>query len=738
MDENAYVMPISMHAPSLNRPSDSKAIALPHDLLPNGRMSQDDKFSSHLPPDSASAGNDGWAGPKEHVQGWTPSPQAVMESNGPNNSSLARKPSPPLQEDGWPAYKQITSAYIAPIERSSPVPVLASARPPVNQMSGGWQTPVNVVSSYNSSQSEIYAAPLNHNNTNGWSASSTSRSAVAAPFASNSSFVPVGNPHVMPYQSRPSEASNDGWPAPKTEIRGWNPDIVDYLSQDTDKARRPQPASMTGGASGWRVIGDGLPSSHKGAAPISSSQGGVENGPSNNRGSSGPFRSVPEPVGTEWRTSTPKASIPSLQRNSVESAPFNSQRQQQLSQPGPAVLAPTSSVSSRMRTRVISGWTVEVPASPSPPPPVPSTSLDKWKLPQTSDPDPRSMKQDDNNYQNNASNADNGARKDDWTNARQLGTAVNMSDAQQATGQYIDAAGDANRKEIAVGRREPTHLGADSRAAQTNQQDFHGLASRRLDVEDSIRPSESASNVGGYNNSSSWSQGRPNESPRDAWKPTVRPHLGQWKPYAGDTASDTSGSPNHTGSLNKVYDSSAEGNWRMATSENKTPRGAQAAFPAQTLHRDTSNVAYTNENVDNGWSTSTTTEPRLHSQNNSGWQRPGGGMQFSAPTPQRWDSVGGDLVQDLERAATPRADRSIATHAHQGVPDIAGRSISIMGASKYHAEGLQMKEIVSFMHSSSWTGIVLLFHTDFQITKAGQSLRRSVFRGRKFCRFTHK
>ena len=217
-------------------------------------------------------------------------------------------------------------------------------------------------------------------------------------------------------------------------------------------------------------------------------------------------------------------------------------------------------------------------------------------------------------------------------------------------------------------------------------------------AEDSIRPSESASNVGGQGNGSTWSEKRPDQ---DRWHPAAVPQSREWKPYAGEETSDTSGSPSQEIGIGRSSEKPAEDAWRgPPPSDDRMARAPQSPFPVETANQtsgwQTADAGSGNRGgTSSGWGGPATSEPQLHNRSTPGWNASTNAVPLPAPTPRRWDTMAGGAIDDLERAATPRADRSTNTQASQHVPDGAGRSISIMGASKYHAEGLQMKEEVS-------------------------------------------
>lgn len=165
-----------------------------------------------------------------------------------------------------------------------------------------------------------------------------------------------------------------------------------------------------------------------------------------------------------------------------------------------------------------------------------------------------------------------------------------------------------------------------------------------LDPDDSIRPSESASNVG---------TGSTAPSSRQAV-------FGQWKPSTV----------------------SAPLKWREGNfPEDEDDHYANNAASTRLHHNTQANYPKSNGFV---------------KVNGTGWNDESVfNEHVAAPAPRRWDSVGHDAVHGLERAATPKASFTAQSYDQNRADRSNGPALGIRGASKYFDEVQHLRNEVS-------------------------------------------
>lgn len=231
---------------------------------------------------------------------------------------------------------------------------------------------------------------------------------------------------------------------------------------------------------------------------------------------------------------------------------------------------------------------------------------------------------------------------------------------------------------------------------------------------ESIRPSESASNVGG--SVASDDDNRTMRSPsRSMHGPSSR--SGKFRTFSSQNsnAGDGTGSSSPISNFDDNPNATTTGWDPIPAKPLANPSVGAQPHPVQTAQQS-SQADITRELPPHQQQPEARREPEQ--QYSNGWQPANSGNQHGwnstpaqpplpAPTPRQSSSASYAAVNDLERAATPRAARStVSTHSRvsnvhphqqQSVPSerAATLSISIKGASKYHAESNDLKEQVS-------------------------------------------
>ena len=588
-----------------------------------------------------------------------------------------------------------------------------------------------------SGQSGGYGYASAKQDTQGWTNSSYNRHN-SPPYGSSHSAGPSGTSYAQPpltkpqpeyaWTAPPSQTTNyhqnnyngrplspDGWPAKKQEIRGHEQAVPDLLSQYVNN----QSGSSTNAqSSGWKTTSSNVSGNTVTAAketPLPPSEAGGTAGSSSRPSRSTPalpplsvptaIPAVPEQRAPRPQIDSPAPVIPiapiSVAPAAVNPSPTSQaqlqQQQSALSEPRVQESMPgTTRPQSQSGTRIINGWTAkdtvksddDVPPVPSMPQGYPQpqssaayepaaplvqsvpettlTSQEAWILP----------------------NAD-AIKNNNWTSTTRRSRVSKEEQMPAYTHSPL------------YGREE-----ASSSTLNTSWYD-----------DNSIRPSESASNVGIADDSMASPTGSQSRGRSEVGAQSGGQNAFGRRPmpkFESEKDSDL-GSDDSSGSLNDNPNVRA-GGWqrspavlppqesRMARqlsgeSNARAQQRTSAGHPGHQSQHSHHGQESRNSNRDNGWSM-----PQAHT---SGWiqtsaqndheSRP---APLTAPTPRRWDSASQQLVGDLERAATPRAPysahfgpghgRSVSTATRA-----PGSTMSIRGASKYHAETVMLREEVS-------------------------------------------
>lgn len=472
------------------------------------------------------------------------------------------------------------------------------------------------------------------------------------------------------YRNDGRPLSPDGWPVKKSEaqLRGNAAPIPDLLSRYVESQPAPPVAATS---TGWRSSSSNASKSTTAVAkeiPLPSSEVGDASW-------SRPTRPGPSPPGStqptassassQWRASTPKAASPApiIPIAPVAVAPGAARASSSAHTPPPIHQISQSQAdastggfdkSLQPDIRVLSGWTVKVPfgqdAHVSAGPPVTAT-------PRHHAQQPPPLARDDKMTREESASTSAG------------GEAWILSDLNAVKNN--DWTSTTRRSRVSKEEQIPTYGRISPYAAVTAGVEDFG--------DNSIRPSESASNVGGYNDSSSSHPATQRE------KQTARRPMRQ---FQGEKDSDL-GSNGSSGSLNDNPNARAGGWQRSPTSRDPLEQTLRQSDQQYQGGPQESNYTVPSQAQTSGW----IQQPSYNdSKQNS----------ISAPQPRRWDSGSQQLVGDLERAATPRggyAAPAASVQGRSGSTVGAGRgpgsTISIRGASRYHAESLMLREEVN-------------------------------------------
>lgn len=584
------------------------------------------------------------------------------------------------------------------------------SRPSANAGGNGWSNQNNDTQGWNASPAQYTTSNISPSYGSHPSGGSTSHSQSQMPskkaepeFAWTAPPTQSNNYQHNNYNGRP--LSPDGWPAKKEEIRGHEGEVRDLLSQYLEKQAAPAPAAAAAFSSGWKktsssnVSGNTVTTAK--ATPLPPSEiGNIDSSrparPASPTPSPPPLsKAAVAPASEVIRVPTPKAASPvpfipiapiPVNPAEVRSPPGLSGALQQVQPPAahPSDLVDdTSRSQSRTGIRVVSGWTVKVPFKHDndvpPLPPVPS--IPKEHAAATAVPTSR---QSSTQSQYEA------------TNTSQEAWVLPNVDAIK-TNNWTST---TRRSRVSKEEQIPAYTHASGVEELSS-------ASGPLGYDDnSIRPSESASNVGIANNSMpspTGSHSRRIEVGHGRSNQTL-PRYKTMRKFESEKDSDI-GSDDSSGSLNDNPNVRA-GGWqrsqpiqepRMARQTSQqmsgwTQQRTSAGHPGASEHQQ-----QLRENSSNNWS--------MPQAQTSGWyQQPPNGESrqtpLTAPTPRRWDSASQQLVGDLERAATPRAAhvQQVGTGHGRSVSNVSrapASTLSIRGASKYHAETVMLREEVS-------------------------------------------
>lgn len=582
------------------------------------------------------------------------------------------------------------------------------SRPSVNAGGNGWSNQNNTTQGWNASPAQYTTSNISPSYGSHPSPASTSDSQSQMPsrraepeFAWTAPPTQSNNYQHNNYNGRP--LSPDGWPAKKEEIRGHEGEVRDLLSQYLEK--QAAPASAAAYSSGWKktsssnVSGNTVTTAK--ATPLPPSEIGIIDSSRPARPAS-PTPSPPPlskpavaPASVVIRIPTPKAASPvpfipiaptPVNPAEARSPPSFSGALQPVQPPAPHPCdSPngTNRPQSRTGTRVVSGWTVKVPFKHddevSPLPPVPS--IPKEHAAATAVPTSR---QSSTQSQYEATDTSQEAwilpnvdaiKTNNWTST----TRRSRVSREEQIPAYTHASG-VEELSSASGS-----LGYD---------------------DDSIRPSESASNVGIANDSMPSPTGSHTRGIEVGHGQSNQnlPRYKTMRKFDSEKDSDI-GSDGSSGSLNDNPNVRA-GGWQR-TQPTHGPRMARqtshqtSGWTQQMIsagHPDAPHDHHQPREISsNNWSAPQAQTSRWYQQPSNGENRQ---TPLTAPTPRRWDSASQQLVGDLERAATPRA-----AHAQQmgighgrsvsNVSRAPASTLSIRGASKYHAETVMLREEVS-------------------------------------------
>lgn len=515
--------------------------------------------------------------------------------------------------------------------------------------------------------------------------------------------------------------SPDGWPVRKEAIRGHTEPVPDLLSGYIQKK---EAAAVPGKSSGWKTTSSNVSRNTITAAkdtPLPLSE-------VDNRGLSRPPRHVPSPgpsppaqtapAASNWRTSTPKsvkspvlvapiAPVPIAPvhvSGAVQTAALAPTSASANSPPNNAQDRPTSQT-----VRVVSGWTVKVPfgrdedvvavlpvpivpqqysqqpsqqniasSSTAPPEEPSSDATEAWVLPSV-----------------------DAVKNNNWTSTTRRSRVSRV----EQTPTYIRAS--------SPGRKESDFITSDGRG-----HGYSASGSRFGNDDNSIRPSESASNVGVADETS---YGRSDRQPVSQDRNSqAHPRFKPMRQFQGEKDTDI-GSNASSGSLNDNPNAMA-GGWQRSTAAHVVHETMDRQ-PAFEMSKSPGYNSHASQHH----------QPQLHNlrqgeppglQGRYAQQYANGESRrtpITAPMPRRWDSSSQKLVGDLERAATPRMAQGVSAGTGHGrstsTTSGAKGSMSIRGASKYHAESLMLREEVSRCTSRPIIVITKLTHASLQLDK---------------------
>lgn len=483
--------------------------------------------------------------------------------------------------------------------------------------------------------------------------------------------------------------SPDGWPTKKTEVRGHTESVPDLLS---DYLEKQQPKIVVGSSSGWKATSSNVSGNTITAAtgtPLPASEMGHTE--ASRAGPSSETAAAPQaaPVSQGWRTSTPKAVSP-VRYPPIAPVPSLPQPTQAVEPVPNPVSASTSHVSapinaperpSSQTIRVVSGWTVKVPFGTNDEvvelPPVPSVPKEYSQQPVQPS---TAVSGDDQSAPNGSTSGNNEV----WVlpNA----DAIKNNNWTPTT----------RRSRISRENKGPTYIPASSfgyvEVDDSSDNRYNDASTRSGYDDNSIRPSESVSNVGVRDDTTY--RTRHTQHGQDM---SNQPRYKPMRQFQGEKDSDI-GSNGSSGSLNDNPNVRAGGWQRSPLGPVDALDSTLPASKAQPTSWQNQAVQQPQQSMRNARQHESSGPASIRSQQQLAHQSESRHTPITAPMPRRWDSASQQLVGDLERAATPRGISAAAASGHgRSVSTATGTrsgSMSIRGASKYHAESLMLREEV--------------------------------------------
>ena len=624
--------------------------------------------------------------------GWGNPPQDNQGMQGQDNG-------------GWPAPRNLSTGYVAPIgHRDGPSSSTAYSAPAQQQSSGrqiadnappdggrGWFGEGRQSSRFSDPIQDHYSAaaaklqPTNQSTSagSGWQTISSDEHEARSAVSRKSSR----------YDPKPAQDQTQSHNEPVPPL----PDlpIARPASQQVSQPAIPRPQSRQQ----YRAIQEDSQNAYQQPAAATQSQ----SQPQPSSGASNPDHSEPpqQVAASGWTTIGPAVSNGSMQPDRASSQ-FHAQSN---AEPGRVL---QSSPISATRDRIDS---------------VPAGATVRHGLPGSSRPEPDEVwvLKDYNAMRNNMWSPTLRSPRVPSHNAEQVSSStqsesvlVSLDDYKQSSSARAEANGAADHGSRDGAPLVPNH---GTEGKENSDQSFMSVAG------ESIRPSESASNVGG--SVASDDDNRTMRSPSRSMHPQEAPRNGKFRAFCSHNSDsdDRTGSSSPKSTFEDNPNAMTTG-WDPTPAKPAMPPQQSAAsqpnesanrkqevshsFSRELPHQQQEAKREQKQPYDNGWQST-------GHQSQSGWntaaaQAP---LPAPAPTPRQSSSASYAAVNELERAATPRAARSTVSamsrhydaHPHSHAQPAAERSatpgISIKGASKFHAESVDLKDQVRLVSALS-------------------------------------